>query len=44
VYEHVDSCQEPLLWIPDVLGWWYQAGGEYRRRVSRAVVISQVIS
>ncbi|MGH3916456.1 MAG: hypothetical protein ACRDTC_24055 [Pseudonocardiaceae bacterium] len=28
VYEHLESTQEPLLWIPDALGWCYGAGGD----------------
>ncbi len=37
VYEHLDSTQEPLLWIPDALGWCYGAGGDWRRRVACAI-------
>lgn len=36
-YLHQDSTQEPLLWIADVLGWCYNAGGDWRRRVAPAV-------
>ncbi|MGH3941087.1 MAG: hypothetical protein ACRDTG_21095 [Pseudonocardiaceae bacterium] len=36
-YEHVESTQEPLLWIPDALGWCYGAGGDWRRRVACAI-------
>ncbi|WNV91205.1 hypothetical protein [Umezawaea sp. Da 62-37] len=32
IYEHVVSTQEQLLWIADVVGWCYGAGGEWRRR------------
>ncbi|MGH3814146.1 MAG: hypothetical protein ACRDUV_17135 [Pseudonocardiaceae bacterium] len=37
VYEHLESTQEPLLWIPDALGWCYGAGGDWRRRVAAAI-------
>lgn len=37
-YQHMDSTQEPLLWIADVLGWCYNAGGFWRSRVSQAVM------
>jgi hypothetical protein len=33
VYEHRVGTQESLLWIADVVGWCYGAGGEWRRRV-----------
>jgi len=36
-YEHLDSTQEPLLWIPDALGWCYGAQGDWRRRVASAI-------
>ncbi len=37
VYEHMWSSQEELLWIADVVGWCYGAGGEWRRRVMPVV-------
>jgi hypothetical protein len=36
-YEHLDSTQEPLLWIPDALGWCYGARGDWHRRVAAAI-------
>ncbi|WP_106196268.1 hypothetical protein [Umezawaea tangerina] len=33
IYEHMLSTQEPLLWIADVVGWCYGAGGDWKRRV-----------
>jgi hypothetical protein len=33
VYEHRVGTQESLLWIADVVGWCYGAGGEWRRRI-----------
>lgn len=36
-YEHVDSKLEPLLWIADIVGWCWGAGGEWRKRVDRVV-------
>ncbi|PPK67842.1 hypothetical protein CLV40_10672 [Actinokineospora auranticolor] len=32
-YEHLDSTQEPLLWIADAIAWCHGAGGEWMRRV-----------
>lgn len=37
-YEHLDSTSEPLLWIPDAIGWCYGAGNDWRRRISPAVI------
>jgi hypothetical protein len=31
-YEHIDSAHEPLIWIADIAGWAYGAGGDWRRR------------
>jgi hypothetical protein len=33
VYGHTSSTQDPLLWIADVVGWCYGAGGDWRMRV-----------
>lgn len=32
-YEHSKPADEPLLWLPDVIGWAYGKGPEWRRRV-----------
>jgi len=37
-YQHMDSTQEPLLWIADILGWCYNAGGTWRLRIGATVV------
>ncbi|MCA1674792.1 MAG: hypothetical protein LC799_22240 [Actinobacteria bacterium] len=36
-YEHLDSAHEQLLWLADVIGWCYGAGGDWRRRITPAV-------
>jgi hypothetical protein len=36
-YEHLDSTSEPLLWIPDAIGWCYGAGAHWRLRVMPAI-------
>ncbi|GAB3468341.1 DUF3800 domain-containing protein [Actinophytocola sediminis] len=41
VYEHVDSTSEALLWIADIAGWCYGAGGEWRKRIDP--VVSRVV-
>ncbi|MBM7770746.1 hypothetical protein JOD54_000950 [Actinokineospora baliensis] len=37
VYEHQDSCWEPLLWVADAVAWCYGAGGDWQRRVTPLV-------
>lgn len=37
VYEHAESGTECLLWIADIVGWCYGAGGEWRRRVAPVI-------
>ncbi|MFI9006941.1 DUF3800 domain-containing protein [Actinosynnema sp. NPDC053489] len=32
VYEHVDSVDEPLLWLADIAVWCHGAGGDWARR------------
>ncbi|MFJ6670731.1 hypothetical protein ACIQMJ_06440 [Actinosynnema sp. NPDC091369] len=41
VYEHLDSVDEPLLWLADTAVWCYGAGGDWARRV--APMIGSVI-
>ncbi|MCC8249025.1 hypothetical protein [Saccharothrix luteola] len=41
VYEHVDSVDEPLLWLADMAAWCHGAGGDWARRV--APMIGSVI-
>lgn len=33
VYEHVDSTNESLLWIADIVAWCFGAGGDWRKRI-----------
>jgi hypothetical protein len=33
-YEHMKAYEEPLLWVPDAVGWCFGAGGSWRKRVS----------
>jgi hypothetical protein len=33
VYEHVDSTNESLLWIADIVAWCFGAGREWRKRI-----------
>jgi hypothetical protein len=37
VYEHAYSRVEPLIWVADISGWAFGAGGEWRRRIAPAV-------
>jgi hypothetical protein len=37
-FGHADSASEPLIWVADLIGWAYGAGGEWRRRVAPAVI------
>lgn len=37
-YHHARAAQEPLLAIPDVIGWAWARGGEWRRRTRGLVV------
>lgn len=32
-YEHCRRHEEPLLWVPDVVGWCYARGNPWRQRV-----------
>lgn len=36
-YTHRGSRNEPLLWVPDAVGWAWGAGKDWRRRVDRLV-------
>jgi|SRR4051794_7317404 hypothetical protein len=41
-YVHREPRHEPLLWLPDIVGWAYGAGGDWLRRV-RPLVASTII-
>jgi hypothetical protein len=32
-HRHCPSTSEALLWIPDIAGWYFGAGGDWRRRI-----------
>jgi hypothetical protein len=32
-YEHFEARHEPLLWLPDIIGWAHGAGGHWKDRV-----------
>ena len=32
-YDHALARQEPLLWLPDIIGWAHGHGGDWGRRV-----------
>ena len=36
-YAHVKAAAEPLLWLPDIVGWAYGKGADWRRRVDPIV-------
>lgn len=38
-YEHMRPHEEPILWVSDAVAWAYGAGGDWRRRVTPAVVV-----
>jgi hypothetical protein len=40
-YLHTSPAAEPLLWLPDIVGWAYGRGGDWRRRV--AAVVADVV-
>jgi hypothetical protein len=40
-WEHADSTAELLLTLPDLAGWCYGAGGEWRKRIEP--VLSDVV-
>jgi hypothetical protein len=37
-YHHNRAAQEPLLAIPDAIGWAWARGGDWRRRVGPLVI------
>jgi hypothetical protein len=37
-WDHLDSVSDPLIWISDVVGWAYGAGGDWLRRVAPILV------
>lgn len=39
-YHHMARHEEPLLWIPDVLGWCYARGGRRRAQVVSTVQVT----
>lgn len=38
VYQHAAPYQEPLLWVPDAVGWAYARGGAWRSSVASAIM------
>jgi hypothetical protein len=40
--EHLEARHEPLLWLPDVIGWAHGAGGHWKERVQP--MITQTVS
>ncbi|WP_075891518.1 hypothetical protein [Actinomyces provencensis] len=43
-YDWKNPTEEPLLWIPDVVAWAYAKGGDWRRRISDAGLVTSVTS
>ena len=41
-YDHMARHAEPLLWVPDVVGWFYARGGHWRDRVRPIVTIKNL--
>ncbi|MCH8614398.1 hypothetical protein [Arsenicicoccus dermatophilus] len=41
-YDHLRRHAEPLLWIPDAVGWLYQRGSEQRRSVENLITVIPV--
>ena len=41
-YHHMARHEEPLLWIPDVIGWCYARGGAWRTEVAPSVQVKQL--
>lgn len=41
-WAHVESAQEPLVWLADVVGWAFGAGGDWRRRLGGSVSCIEV--
>lgn len=41
-YEHFEARHEPLLWLPDIIGWAHGAGGHWKERVQP--MITQTVS
>jgi hypothetical protein len=37
VHEHLVPYEDPLLWIPDAVGWCYGASTDYRRRIAPVI-------
>lgn len=33
-WDHLDSVNDPLIWVSDVVGWAYGAGGDWLRRIT----------
>lgn len=36
-YSHVAPRLEPMLWLPDAIGWVYGKSGDWRQGVSRQI-------
>ena len=43
-YRHATAASEPLLLIPDAIGWAWARGGDWRKRVSSLVSVHNVRS
>lgn len=41
-FSHLRRHEEPMLWIPDVLGWCYARGGTWRQRAAGFVEVTRV--
>lgn len=41
-YDHLSRHDEPLLWVPDVVGWCYARGGRLRRQVMPIVKVIEL--
>lgn len=41
-YDHMARTEEPLLWIPDAIGWAYARGGRHRASVSGLIAVTHL--
>jgi len=37
IYQHTPSRNEPLLWVPDAIGWCWGRGGSWKQLIERCV-------
>ncbi|MGY4772899.1 hypothetical protein ACXC9Q_38845 (plasmid) [Kribbella sp. CWNU-51] len=42
-YRHEKPSSEPLLWLPDIIGWAYTRGGDWYRRARSSSIELRVI-